>query len=249
MPPRIRTIKPDLWDSEKIGKTSLLARLSFVGLISIADDEGRGRADPIWLGGRLHGYDPKARAGLPAALEEIASTRTVGFYEANGGRYYQIKNWPEHQRIDRPTPSVLPPPPADLFGEGSASTRRGFGEPSLPDRKGREGNGEEILSLNERPPVKEVPPPPVPSRAQRRPRVKTRREPNLAEHPELRPTPEQVDAKIAEKFPEFAGLISGETFVAHYDEVGWIKPNGLPIVRWVATLYNNWVVPRAEGRR
>ena len=36
---RIRTIKPSLWDSEKIGRLQDFARLTFIGLISIADDE------------------------------------------------------------------------------------------------------------------------------------------------------------------------------------------------------------------
>ncbi len=110
---RIRTIKPDFWDSERAGKMSILARLTFLGLVSLADDEGRGRADPDWLGGRLHGYDQQARRGLPAALAEIAASGKVQFYEVGACKYYWVKGFAEHQHINHPSQGKFPPPPED----------------------------------------------------------------------------------------------------------------------------------------
>lgn len=55
---RIRTIKPEFWVSESMGRLSRDARLIFVGLWSLADDYGRFRADPRLIAGQLLPYDP-----------------------------------------------------------------------------------------------------------------------------------------------------------------------------------------------
>ena len=41
---RRRMIDPNFWESEDVSRLSLFARLLFIGMISNADDEGRGRA-------------------------------------------------------------------------------------------------------------------------------------------------------------------------------------------------------------
>lgn len=43
---RIRSLKPVIWESEKVGRMSALSRLNFIGLISLADDHGRGLHAP-----------------------------------------------------------------------------------------------------------------------------------------------------------------------------------------------------------
>ena len=43
---RIRTIKPDFWTDAKVSKLTYLARLLFIGLWNVADDEGRFKSDP-----------------------------------------------------------------------------------------------------------------------------------------------------------------------------------------------------------
>ena len=39
-------IDPNFWTDEKLGECSIQERLLFMGLISNADDEGYGRANP-----------------------------------------------------------------------------------------------------------------------------------------------------------------------------------------------------------
>lgn len=46
---RRRMIDPNIWQSEDFSKLSTLAKLVFIGLFSQADDEGRGRAKPIYI--------------------------------------------------------------------------------------------------------------------------------------------------------------------------------------------------------
>jgi hypothetical protein len=58
--PRIRTIKPEMWADEKVGQLSRDARLLFVGLITMADDEGRLRGCPAAILGHVFPYDDDA---------------------------------------------------------------------------------------------------------------------------------------------------------------------------------------------
>lgn len=106
---RIRTIKPDIWEDRKIGRCSILARLNFHGLISMADDEGRGQGDLKWLMGRLHAFmGGLTEDSMSESLAELEKVGCVVFYEVNGERYYWLPNFLKHQRINRPTPSRIP---------------------------------------------------------------------------------------------------------------------------------------------
>ncbi len=140
---RIRTIKPSLWDSEKLGRLSLLARLTFVGLIALADDEGRGRGSPAYLKGALHTYaDAIDASSLSNSIVELHQSKAVIFYEVAGSRYYALPNWGEHQKIDKPRKSAIPEPPIEepgLFGEDSPTPSRSLAEDSPQEWNGREG--------------------------------------------------------------------------------------------------------------
>ena len=41
-------IDPNIWQSEDFSKLSTLGKLVFIGLFSLADDEGRGRSNPVY---------------------------------------------------------------------------------------------------------------------------------------------------------------------------------------------------------
>lgn len=144
---RIRTIKPEMWESQRLGRLSVTARLTFVGLISLADDEGRGRGGLRFLMGRLHPYAPDVTEGaLRAALAELAGERPrpfAVFYEADGGEFYALPGW-AHQYIEKPKGSELPPPPA-TESDDSPPLPLQRGDQSPQDRKGREGKGTEEL--------------------------------------------------------------------------------------------------------
>lgn len=139
--PRIRTIKPELWESEKLGSLSAIARLTFIGLISLADDEGRGRGEPRFLLGRIHPYSNDVDAGLlDVALRDLGSTGLVEFYKVNGCSYYEIPGWSENQRIDHPTKSKMPKNTALLINDGnSREDSRGFAK--IPVRIRDQGSG------------------------------------------------------------------------------------------------------------
>jgi hypothetical protein len=144
---RIRTIKPTLWESEKLGRLSVLARLNFVGLISLADDEGRGRGERRYLIGRLHPYaEDVEEIDFVQAIGELEQECLVAFYNVNKARYYALPGWKQHQYIEKWRTSDIPPVPSDhpmapLFGgESFPSSSPTKTPPSLPGN-GREGKG------------------------------------------------------------------------------------------------------------
>lgn len=117
---RIRTIKPELPQSETVGRLSREARLLFVLLFTVADDAGRVRAASRLLASLLYPYDDDAPGLIDGWLDELVDQKQVRLYEVDGSRYLEIVKWLEHQKIDRPSASKLPAPP-----EASPDTREG----------------------------------------------------------------------------------------------------------------------------
>lgn len=152
---RKRMIDPNIWQSEDFGKLSNLAKIVFIGLFSLADDEGRGRANPMYLKSNLFPYNEDMRsADIEKALSEISSNMSVDFYSCDGSSYYSLLSWYTFQKIEKPTDSKLP-----AFDENNKEIRRLFAEaspkgsrPIVPNRK--EDNKKEIE--NKRNKVKEI---------------------------------------------------------------------------------------------
>lgn len=115
--PRIRTLKPEMWQDEKIGTLSRDARLLFVGLITMADDEGRFRALPSAICGHVFPYDDDALRRVEKWLSDLESEQLITRYTIDGFTYGSLNGWGRHQRINRASISELPPPPS-LNGHG-----------------------------------------------------------------------------------------------------------------------------------
>lgn len=107
--PRIRTIKPEFPHSESMGRVSREARLLFIQLWTLADDEGRLRGNSRILASLLYPYDDDAKDLMDSWLSELEREKCIVRYVVDGSTYLQIVNWEEHQKIDRPTKSKLPP--------------------------------------------------------------------------------------------------------------------------------------------
>ncbi|HXR94256.1 MAG TPA: hypothetical protein VN718_00145 [Rhizomicrobium sp.] len=136
---RIRTIKPEFPHSESMGRVSREARLLFLMLFTIVDDEGRARAAPRMLASLLFPYDDDANSRIGAWLAELERENCVALYEVDGNAYLRIANWLAHQRIDMPSRSRLPPPPSTNPREASPQEGKGT------EGKGEDGKGS-ILS-------------------------------------------------------------------------------------------------------
>lgn len=116
--PRIRTIKPETWADEKIGRLSRDARLLFVGLITMADDDGRFRALPSAICGHVFPYDEDAAKRVEKWMAELETQHLVTRYVTDGFTYGSLNGWARHQRINRKSLSELPSPPS-LNGNGA----------------------------------------------------------------------------------------------------------------------------------
>lgn len=107
---RIRTIKPELPQSESMGRVSRDARLLFILLWTLCDDAGRTRAASRMLASLLYPYDDDAPGLIDAWLVELEEEGCILRYSVEGSAYLQVCKWLIHQKIDRPSASKIPAP-------------------------------------------------------------------------------------------------------------------------------------------
>lgn len=117
---RIRTIKPEFPQAESMGRVSRDARLTFVLLWTLADDDGRSRASSRLLASLLYPYDDDAASKMDGWLAELEAEDCIRRYVVDGETYLYIPKWADHQRIDHPTASKLPAPPPVVVSLASA---------------------------------------------------------------------------------------------------------------------------------
>ena len=113
---RIRTIKPEFPQSESMGAVSRDARLLFIMLFTLADDEGRLRGNSRMLASLLFPYDTDAPKLIDKWVAELINQRCIIRYQIEDATYVQICKWLNHQKIDKPSRSKIPPPDDDSIG-------------------------------------------------------------------------------------------------------------------------------------
>lgn len=140
--PRIRSLKPELWLSPQVMNLSHGARLMFLGLITQADDEGRGLADTRRLKAAIFPGDDCGHTAVEGWLAEVVGERlAIQYQDSRGVALYQLTGWRNHQRVPKPSPSNYESPTGTL-PELSGSTTVGS-ERKGEERKGTEGNTRE----------------------------------------------------------------------------------------------------------
>jgi 5-methylcytosine-specific restriction endonuclease McrA len=106
---RIRTIKPEFWQDEKLAPLSPITRLVFLGLISQADDAGRLVDSPRLLNGLLFSQTEDD------CVESLGELNDIGVIDrgltASGQGVIQIVGWEKHQRIEKPNMAAALPIP------------------------------------------------------------------------------------------------------------------------------------------
>jgi Holliday junction resolvase RusA-like endonuclease len=108
--PRIRTIKPEFFTSLTIADLTLEARLTFIGLWTHVDDEGRCVDDARLVKAAIWPLDDRAAGEVDADLRALSESSLITRYTVEGRSYLEVSGWREHQKINRPTPSKLPGP-------------------------------------------------------------------------------------------------------------------------------------------
>lgn len=109
---RIRTIKPEWLDDERLVLASPEARVLSVALILLADDYGNGRANRMILSARVFPGSRDPRETLANALDSLETAGFVDLYEVDGQSYFAIRNWTKHQKVDHPGKPQVPGKPA-----------------------------------------------------------------------------------------------------------------------------------------
>ena len=108
---RKRFLTPDIWSDAFFVKLTAQERLLFIGMITLADDEGRLRATPSYLKGEIFPEDRLPEVRVKEIRDRIAAlNRSVQLYKVDGMVYIQLRNWPRYQAPSHPSPSRLPPP-------------------------------------------------------------------------------------------------------------------------------------------
>ena len=120
MPNRI--IKESLCDSEKIASLSDFEFRLWVGLITQADDAGRGDARPAIIKGRVFPFRERLSIkDIDAALQELAAKGCVSLYTVDGRPYFLCPGWVKHQRIRDCKPKFPEPPENTVLPQSAAS--------------------------------------------------------------------------------------------------------------------------------
>lgn len=105
---RIRTLKPEFWQDEKLGLCPPIVRLVFLGLISQSDDAGRLFDNPKMLDGLLFPATSDTCAPALGLLAKLG--RILRYQSSSGQRLIQIVGWERHQKVKNPSVYNLPAP-------------------------------------------------------------------------------------------------------------------------------------------
>lgn len=132
---RIRTIKPEFWQDEKLAPLDPLTRLVFLGLISMADDAGRVLDSVKAIDGFLFPLSNDSAHEPLMTLSRIGRIRRGR--TASGQQVIQLVNWERHQRVQHPQLAAALPEIVDTTEDSGAheplmNGSRGAPEPLAP---------------------------------------------------------------------------------------------------------------------
>ena len=122
MPNRI--IKESAFMSDKIAQLTDFEFRLWVGLITQADDAGRGDARPAIIKGRIFALRERTPLkDIENALHALAAHGCVNLYLVGGKPYYEFPNWKLHQRVRNAIPKYPGSDEADASPQVAASRR------------------------------------------------------------------------------------------------------------------------------
>jgi len=132
--PRIRTIKPDFFTSLTIADLTYEARLTFIGLWTHVDDQGRCVDDARLVKAAVWPLDERTAKAVDVDLWELSDAELIYRYTVGVKKYLVVTSWGEHQKISHPAKAKLPAPeegePTPKAGrplEGSGNPPEGYG--------------------------------------------------------------------------------------------------------------------------
>ena len=114
---RIRTIRPEFYQSESVGSMTWKARLVFINLWSFVEDNGVNLDNPRLFRGQCMPYDDSVLDDIDDAFTELEQCGSIIRYERDGKRLLFVPGFEKWQNIQRPgTCHYLPPEGWDKRG-------------------------------------------------------------------------------------------------------------------------------------
>lgn len=108
-----RMLYSNIWESGQIAKLTKSARLLYIGTITIADDDGRFKANPSLLRSKIFPLDDDVKiTDVTSWLKEIVDVGLIEAYTVGFDDYAFHPNWTKFQKLraDRKKESLIPPP-------------------------------------------------------------------------------------------------------------------------------------------
>ena len=156
---RIRTIKPEFWEDEKLAKLPVYARLLFIGTWNFADDNGVLLANPVLMKSHIFPYEDIGISTISEWIDMLVENGMLIRTTYNGKDYLVIRKFLIHQKINRKSISINIPLPVVLQVIDEYNKTHGvLTEPSLQEReqgigKRNDGTGMEEEMKEESAPV------------------------------------------------------------------------------------------------
>ncbi|MEH3142508.1 MAG: hypothetical protein PGN37_20515 [Mycobacterium kyogaense] len=164
--PRIRTLKPQFWDSPSTAKADLACRLLFMAMWNWADDAGRGTANLKELEAFAFPHDDiadlprRGSSGISAPVwrnfaelfSETVEVYNVAVYVHHGRKYYEISSFRVHQSKNfRPDSNLPGPDDGQKWDIASEYGLRQLGEPPQSAEVPPDSSGNSALSCRTSP--------------------------------------------------------------------------------------------------
>jgi hypothetical protein len=105
-----RMIHDCIWQSESFSALTYRQRVLWIGLITTADDQGRGRAHPGLVRAAVFPFDVVSQDEVQDDLQAISDAGMVLLYQVEDKVYYQVVHWWEYQTPQWVGPSDFPAP-------------------------------------------------------------------------------------------------------------------------------------------
>ncbi len=175
---RIRTIKPEFWDDEKLSELPIPARLLFIGCWNFADDFGIMPESIKWIKAKVFPYDSLRDNEVKQWIDTLVKNRMLIPFAYGDKGYYIIRRFRSHQIIDkRYEKSTLPTDVvAEILSriEEKSITQETHSDhivTTSPDMecKGEERNGGDIEKISDEiPPTPQLSKPDIPPKKQKK---------------------------------------------------------------------------------
>lgn len=156
---RIRTIKPEFWEDEKLAKLPIHARLLFIGTWNFADDNGALLANPVLMKSHIFPYEDIGISTISEWIDMLVENGMLIRTTYNVKGYLVIRKFLIHQKINRKSIRINIPLPVVLQVIDEYNKTHGvLTEPSLLEReqgigKRNDGTGMEEEMKEESAPV------------------------------------------------------------------------------------------------